>query len=195
MKEADPGASPAPSGTVRPDVFFNTKPSDLDEDRMLLPIDKLIAGILGGIASPGYVCWPCNRTIAAKAGCSMRTVAYALKRLESLGWIRREPCPTTSRGQVIRLLWRRRESQGKGRPPLQSIAGGSATRCRGPVQPVADGIRSKESEPKSEGASATEGEEAPPSEAEMAMWRDWAGRTNHPFVKVAREIVAKFDRK
>jgi hypothetical protein len=124
------GASAAERATadgspeVRRGAMYAQIPTDVLGDRMLLPIDKVILALLTDHDNGSYCCWPTNTTLAAEAGCCTKTVYLALRRLQRLGWITVEPCPTVERGQLIRLNWRRpaaRDRRGGGR---KCISGG-----------------------------------------------------------------------
>jgi len=163
---------------MRTDVEFAMLPIDLLTDAMLHPLDKVIAGLLAGCAGPRYLCWPCNRTLARQAGCSPRSVSYALDRLEKVGWITREPCPRTRRGQLIRLNWIRRKG-GKTR------AGGVATGCKGRVQPVATKVRTSQPE-----LEKREGE--PPEQKDWGpALSDWAANPRHPLNRFAQAELSR----
>lgn len=102
---------------IRTGAMFSQVPLEALGDRFLLPIDKVILGLLASHDNGQYRCWPTNKTLAREAGCSLATVKRALARLQQLGWISVEPDSTVPRGQVILLNWRRPAPQPSPPPP------------------------------------------------------------------------------
>lgn len=185
----------APSALpIREGIRFAMPPMDLLTDRMLFPIDRVIAGILAGIAGSSYACWPTNRTLAGMAGCSIKTVYSALHRLERVGWIQVEAAPgRTIRGQVIRLKWSRPGGVGNGLP------GGRQSATGGGRQSATDRSRSIEREKKQEASSRPRQEEQTPEDdvldpEGLEMWRGFAAGGDRVIQKVARGVLAKHER-
>lgn len=189
---------PAPDPAARqPDirvgVLFIMPPIDLFRDRMLYPLDKVIAGILCDYAGSAYLCWPTNRRIAEDAGCSVKTVYECLKRLSDVGWITIEPAPSrTIRGQIIRLNWRRAEgAEGAGTP----VPGGRNRSTGGGRHRNADRTRPIQPDPKPEEPSRPRN----PSEdildaASLAWWTGVAAGGDRAQAQIARAILRFHER-
>jgi Helix-turn-helix domain len=114
---------------IRSGAVYAQVPLDALSDRLILPIDKVILGLLVSHDNGSYCAWPTNAALAQEAGCTTRTVTRSLKRLTQLGWVSVVPSKNTDRGQIIKLNWRR--------PPTKAAAhragsgGGSTPMSRG----------------------------------------------------------------
>jgi hypothetical protein len=181
-------SKPLQKAPVRADLVFARLPLDLLSDRLLLPIDKVIGGILADFASPRSTCWPVNRTIAARAGCSPATVRRALARLEDLGWIGREPNPSLARGALIRLNW----TLAGGRSP---VSGGVLTGERGGCSPVRTNPRTSKPdlEPGPLLPLRDPEPEGPLSPAELEQVRRFASDLRHPLRRWAERKLESFE--
>ena len=170
---SDPPPS-APNG--RYEARFAMPPIELLDDRMLLPIDKNVGALLDFYASPGYTCWPTNKTLAKRLGCHRSTIIRALNRLESAGWIVVEPSTHTRRHGVIKLQWRRAPTKTKMSVLASGVAPvrrGCRTRATGGCSTGATQSRSSNPEPKPEPAVAERIEEKILTEEQVAMYESW----------------------
>jgi hypothetical protein len=99
-------------GTVHRPYMVNPKPFAalprfIADDPGIHPTDKAILLALAGFAwGKKSLCWPSNRTLAARVGRTPEHVQRRLVALEAAGLILREPCDTNRTGRTIRLLWR-----------------------------------------------------------------------------------------
>ncbi len=194
MKKA-PNRVEAPCAPIAPrireEVSFTMPPVDLMEDRMLHPVDRVIAAILAAVAGSGYCCWPTNRTLAGRIGCSTKTVQRALARLASTGWIAVEPAPTTSRGQLIRLQWRRK---GAGHPcpgGRTPVSGGGRT-SKSPLIRSIQGERKLDAPASGPKPGLTAAEEVLSAE-DLEFWRGVSRGGDRTLEKCARSVLKKHE--
>lgn len=172
---------------------FSQPPREIIGDRMTLPIDRVIVQLLADLDNGSYCCWPTNRQIAAEVGCSVRTVHSSLKRLNQLGWITIEPCPTVARGQVIRLNWRRPAPHDTRRGGRQSTAGGSAMYGGGvgnPLPTELDPVPRPIIRARAQGEEDKETSDALSPE-ELARWEGVAAGGDRVQARLARLILAR----
>ena len=178
-------------GGLRMDLVFALVPTDLIVDRTLHPVDKLVAAVLISRAGSAYQVWPCNRTIAREVGCSPRTVQLALARLESVGWIAREACPTARRGNLIRFLWRRVDA----RPGAHPGAPPRATGAVGGAHAGAPGSRSRGSDPKPEAALPGRAKRDPAEDLltaeEVERWEGFEAGGDRTIRALAKSVLGK----
>jgi Helix-turn-helix domain len=203
------------SPEIRSKAVFSQVPMDALQDRLLLPIDKVILGLLANHDNGKYCAWPTNGALATEAGCSLSTVKRALKRLEQLGWITFETCHRVERGQLIRLNWRR--------PPAHATAtrregGGGSYTTRGGVghtrpggwvtsdpgggsytTPNLDPAREpKNKEARTSQKPGTEPPKAPPDEdlrspEEVQEWEGYRDGGDRILSQIARKVLAAHD--
>jgi DNA-binding MarR family transcriptional regulator len=144
MPAADPrtgrGES-APRGTqYHTGVPFAALPHDIAADPRLSPTDLRVLAALFYFARADASCWPSDEALAARVHRHPGTVRRALRRLEDLGYIRREFTRANPTGRLIHLtvcsinLMQRCSSVGEdsGRGPCASRrkdVGASAGSC------------------------------------------------------------------
>ena len=107
MPAADPrtgrGES-APRGTqYHTGVPFAALPHDIAADPRLSPTDLRVLAALFYFARADASCWPGDEALAARVHRHPGTVRRALRRLEDLGYIRREFTRANPTGRLIHL--------------------------------------------------------------------------------------------
>jgi hypothetical protein len=201
---AEERAAAARPPEVRRGAMYAQIPTEALADRMILPIDKVILGLLTDHDNGAYCCWPTNATLAQEAGCTTRTVRRSLRRLERLAWILTEPCASVPRGQLIRLQWRRPEP-GRKAPKAKgggghACPGGGRTRLAGGEDMPGRGGRTclapnldPVSRPTTrDGSRPGEDEDADVlSPEELARWQEQATGGDRVQAKLARIVLAK----
>src|SRR3954453_7870695 len=88
---------------------FAQLPHDIAADPRLTPVDVRVVAALLFWARDKASCWPCDASIASRVGRAVATVQRSLRRLQALGFVRRdkvEPSDRNRTGRVIRLAWR-----------------------------------------------------------------------------------------
>lgn len=185
-------------GTVRSEAVYAQVPVEALTDRMLLPVDRVVLGLLADCDNGSYCCWPTVADLTGWVGCSRRTVQLSLRRLERLGWIQAETCTAVRTGRIYRLLWRRpqpkarRPARPKGAGGAQRIAPGGAMHDRGGAQCVAPHIQTHYPDPQPERARAGgEEEDDLLSPEELAHWQGVAAGGDRAMQKVAQAVLKK----
>ena len=100
---------------------FAAVPHALAEDARLKPIDLAVARAILKHARGDDHAWPSVATLARQVARTRRTVQFALRRLESTGWIAAEPADNPT-GRVLVLAWRRDGGATLGASPAPSMA-------------------------------------------------------------------------
>ncbi|MBV8314339.1 MAG: helix-turn-helix domain-containing protein [Planctomycetaceae bacterium] len=143
----------APRGThYHTGVPFAALPHDIAADPRLSPTDLRVLAALFYFARADASCWPGDDALAARVHRHPGTVRRALRRLEDLGYIRREFTRANPTGRLIHLTCK---EPGWPRPvpvptPARRRVGGSSAGARGGRAPaLADGdviVRRKQEE-------------------------------------------------
>ena len=87
-------------------IPFAAIPHDIAADPRLSPTDLRVLAALFYFARANTSCWPCDNSIAARVHRHPGTVRRSLRRLEDLGYIRREPSRENPTGRLIHLTCR-----------------------------------------------------------------------------------------
>src|SRR5512135_1376003 len=108
---AAPAAQQPVAGTSSaPDAGWAMLPHSIAADARLTAVDIRVALTLLYFARSRSTCTPCDQSIGERAGgISAGTVQRSLRRLESLGYLRREAVEPSDRnrtGRVLHLLWK-----------------------------------------------------------------------------------------
>ena len=116
-------------------IPFAAIPHDIAADPRLSPTDLRVLAALFYFARADASCWPCDNSIAARVHRHPGTVRRSLRRLEDLGYIRREPSRENPTGRLIHLTCREPDWE---RPrqapvPVRRRTGGSSA-ARGGVE-------------------------------------------------------------
>jgi len=97
----------APRGTQsKTSIPFAAIPHDIAADPRLSPTDLRVLAALFYFARADASCWPCDNSIAVRVHRHPGTVRRSLRRLEDLGYIRREPSRENPTGRLIHLTCR-----------------------------------------------------------------------------------------
>ena len=97
----------APRGTqYKASIPFAAIPHDIAADPRLSPTDLRVLAALFYFARADASCWPCDNSIAARVHRHPGTVRRSLRRLEDLGYIRRQPSRENPTGRLIHLTCR-----------------------------------------------------------------------------------------
>ena len=97
----------APRGTqYKTSIPFAAIPHDIAADPRLSPTDLRVLAALFYFARADANCWPCDNSIAARVHRHPGTVRRSLRRLEDLGYIRRQPSWENPTGRLIHLTCR-----------------------------------------------------------------------------------------
>ena len=129
----------APRGTqYKTSIPFAAIPHDIAADPRLSPTDLRVLAALFYFARADASCWPCDNSIAARVHRHPGTVRRSLRRLEDLGYIRREPSRENPTGRLIYLTCREPDWE---RPrqapvPVRGARGDRARRARGGRAPA-----------------------------------------------------------
>src|SRR5690349_5947406 len=116
-----PAPALAPRRPHRNPLPFAAVPHALAEDVRLKPLDLAVARAILKHARADDHAWPSVATLARQVGRTRRTVQFALRRLESAGWIVAEPADNPTR-RVLVLTWRRDGGATLGATPAPSMA-------------------------------------------------------------------------
>ena len=131
----------APRGTqYKTSIPFAAIPHDIAADPRLSPTDLRVLAALFYFARADASCWPCDNSIAARVHRHPGTVRRSLRRLEDLGYIRREPSRENPTGRLIHLTCREPDWERPRQAPVPGAtahggiehrrAGGSSTGAR-----------------------------------------------------------------
>src|SRR5512135_2587472 len=177
MPAADPrtgrGES-APRGTqYHTAVPFAALPHDIAADPRLSPTDLRVLAALFYFARADPSCWPSDEAIAARVHRHPGTVRRALRRLEGLGYLRREVTRENPTGRLIHLTCKEPDWPRPVPAPtsVRRRVGGSSAGARGGRAPaLADGdviVRRKQEEESRGGCELSERSrpEPPPTPA------------------------------
>jgi DNA-binding Lrp family transcriptional regulator len=124
-----------PGDTSVSDAGWAMLPHSIAADARLTAVDIRVVLALLYFARSKHTCTPCDQSIGERAGgISPGTVQRSLRRLESLGYIRRESVAPSDRnrtGRVFHLLWRAPRVPGYSHPDARRtysrVSGGPAT--------------------------------------------------------------------
>jgi hypothetical protein len=192
-------AAPAAPIAVRLAQAYVQIPVELITDPMLFPLDIAVVADLVSYSRGGVgAVWCCNATLCHDLRCSRATLCRSLQRLESTGWIAREPAPTTRRGNLIRLQW---SLPRPGYAPKKLAPGGASPVRRGrltsetgaPHQRGAD-LDSKKPDSKKLDSRLT-ADENPDllGPEDLATWTAIAEGGDRVHAQLARVVIAKHD--
>ena len=126
----------APRGTqYKTSIPFAAIPHDIAADPRLSPTDLRVLAALFYFARADASCWPCDNSIAARVHRHPGTVRRSLRRLEDLGYIRREPSRENPTGRLIHLTCREPDWERPRQAPVPARrrTGGSSA-ARGGVE-------------------------------------------------------------
>ena len=129
----------APRGTQsKTRIPFAAIPHDIAADPRLSPTDLRVLAALFYFARADASCWPCDNSIAARVHRHPGTVRRSLRRLEDLGYIRRQLSWENPTGRLIHLTCREPDWE---RPrqapvPVRRRTGGSSAGARGGRAPA-----------------------------------------------------------
>ena len=143
----------APRGTrYHTGVPFAALPHDIAADPRLSPTDLRVLAALFYFARADASCWPSDAALAARVHRHPGTVRRALRRLESLGYLRREFTRENPTGRTIHLTCKEPDwpRPVPAPPPVRRRVGGASAGARGGRAPaLADGdviVRRKQEE-------------------------------------------------
>ncbi|MBV8608996.1 MAG: helix-turn-helix domain-containing protein, partial [Singulisphaera sp.] len=143
----------APRGThYHIGVPFAALPHDIAADPRLSPTDLRVLAALFYFARAEACCWPSDQALAARVHRHPGTVRRALRRLEDLGYLRREFTRANPTGRLIHLTckepdWPRPVPASP--PERRRVRGASAGARGGRAPALADGdviVRRKQNE-------------------------------------------------
>ena len=121
----------APRGTqYKTSIPFAAIPHDIAADLRLSPTDLRVLAALFYFARADASCWPCDNSIAARVHRHPGTVRRSLRRLEDLGYIRREPSRENPTGRLIHLTCREPDWERPRQVPVPAPAHGGIERRR-----------------------------------------------------------------
>ena len=123
----------APWGTQsKTSIPFAAIPHDIAADPRLSPTDLRVLAALFYFARADASCWPCDNSIAARVHRHPGTVRRSLRRLENLGYIRRQPSWENPTGRLIHLTCREPDWERPRQAPVSARrTGGSSPRAGG----------------------------------------------------------------
>jgi hypothetical protein len=120
---------------------FAPVPYALLKDTRLTPTDKMIAAlVLEWLFHSAPAGWVSNQSLAEGANVSVRTVQYALQRLQATGWLRCDLTESNETHRLITALWRVEgftTPVAEGAKAARGCMVGYAARCTAPTQPIA----------------------------------------------------------
>ena len=177
MPAADPRTGRGESAPRRTQyhtgVPFAALPHDIAADPRLTPTDLRVLAALFYFARADASCWPSDEALAARVHRHPGTVRRALRRLEDLGYIRREFTRANPTGRLIHLTCKEPDWP---RPvpaptPERRRTGGSSAGARGGRAPAhADGdviVRRKQNEEPGGGCELSERSRPEPPNLEL----------------------------
>ena len=129
----------APRGTqYKTSIPFAAIPHDIAADPRLSPTDLRVLAALFYFARADASCWPCDNSIAARVHRHPGTVRRSLRRLEDLGYIRRQPSRENPTGRLIHLTCREPDWERPRQAPVPARrrTGGSSAGARGGRAPA-----------------------------------------------------------
>ena len=129
----------APRGTqYKTSIPFAAIPHDIAADPRLSPTDLRVLAALFYFARADASCWPCDNSIAARVHRHPGTARRSLRRLEDLGYIRREPSRENPTGRLIHLTCREPDWERPRQAPVPARrrTGGSSAGARGGRAPA-----------------------------------------------------------
>ena len=122
----------APRGTqYKTSIPFAAIPHDIAADPRLSPTDLRVLAALFYFARADASCWPCDNSIAARVHRHPGTVRRSLRRLEDLGYIRRQPSWENPTGRLIHLTCREPDWERPRQVPVPAPAHGGIERRAG----------------------------------------------------------------
>ena len=125
----------APRGTqYKASIPFAAIPHDIAADPRLSPTDLRVLAALFYFARADASCWPCDNSIAARVHRHPGTVRRSLRRLEDLGYIRRQPSWENPTGRLIHLTCREPDWERPRQAPVPARRTGGSSAARGGVE-------------------------------------------------------------